>query len=67
MELLVKVLNKNIIDLSNFFDYIADNYPETDKEIIEFLDVMADRQINFNKGYVKRVCSSKKLKRKYYD
>lgn len=67
MDLLVKVLNKNILDLSGFFDYIADNYPETDKDITNFLDAMAVRQIGFNENYVKKVLSNKKARKKYYD
>ena len=65
-ELLIKVLKQNIMDLSNFYDYIADNYPETDEKITAFLDKMADRQILFNKQYAEKIVLNKKKRRKYY-
>ena len=67
MDLLVKVLDKNIKDLAGFFDYIADTYPETDRDITLFLDAMAARQIGFNENYIKKVLSNKKARKKYYD
>jgi hypothetical protein len=66
-DLLIEVLKFNFVQATDFLDYIADNYPKTDKEITNFLNMMAEKQIEFNMALETKKTLDKKFRRKFYD
>ena len=65
-DLLIEVLKFNFVQATDFLDYIADNYPQTDKEITNFLNMMAEKQREFNMALETKKTLDKRFRRKFY-